>query len=169
MNMHWWNLLAGALLIFSGAVKLITGEGSHYWGAPVSPWAGLIFLPVGIVFSVLSIRALLRGEGKKPAYTEEDAARAKAKLDRMHLREHGSLPEAPTHEEAKLKTAPEPPTPEQNARISKTNAKIRQGSLLMLAGGLLFYAAGSTLALIPAVALFLVGLTRLAVGLVERS
>ena len=83
--------------------------------------------------------------------------------------EAAARPEAPTHEEAKLKTAPEPPTPEQNARIARANTRIRQGLLLMLAGGLVFYAASGALALIPAVALFLVGLTRLAVGLVERS
>ena len=95
MNMHWWSLVAGILLVFSGALTLFTGKSGHYWDVAVPVWAGSLFLPLGIVIIVMSVRALRRGEGKAPKYSDEDVTRAKAKLEQMHLREHGSLPETP--------------------------------------------------------------------------
>ncbi|MCL1939951.1 MAG: hypothetical protein FWG04_04755 [Desulfovibrionaceae bacterium] len=58
-------------------------------------WFGWIFLPCGIAITVLSIISLRRGGGKPKKYTDEDVARAKEALDRMYLREHGTLPEEP--------------------------------------------------------------------------
>ena len=99
MSIYWWSLLAGILLVLSGAMKLLTGESGLYWGVAVPAWGGFIFLPVGIIFTVMSIRALRRGEGKAPKYSDEDVTRAKAELDRLYLREHGRPPEPPKSEE----------------------------------------------------------------------
>ncbi|MCL1939890.1 MAG: hypothetical protein FWG04_04445 [Desulfovibrionaceae bacterium] len=95
-----WALALGILLIVSGVFGIITGVGGYLGGdlvpkIPVVDWAGWIFLPCGIAITVLSIIALRRGEGKPKKYTDEDVARAKEALDRMYLREHGSLPEEP--------------------------------------------------------------------------
>ena len=166
----WEALAVGLILIFSGVFKLVTNTGGDWHDVYIPVWTGWLFLPLGVIISILSIRSMRTWkEPEPPRYSDEEAAQAKAKLDRMHLREHGSLPEAPTREKVTSKTAPEPPTPEQNARIAKANTRIRQGFLLMLAGAAVFYTAGGALALIPAIVLFLVGLTRLAVGVVERA
>ena len=191
MNIHWGGVLISIVLIFGGVLNLLTGSGLGYWGAAAPPWSWLIFLPVGIVVGFWSARGLLRGEGKKPVYTDEDIARAKEKMDRLYLREHGAPPQAPENNlpdadatrtappavsasppTARPKPAPPPPgtlTPEEEARAAQARRKIRQGLLLMLAGAAVFYVAGGALLLIPAFILLLAGLTRLAVGLVERS
>ncbi|MCL1939891.1 MAG: hypothetical protein FWG04_04450 [Desulfovibrionaceae bacterium] len=96
------SLIVGILLIVTGGWNIITGEGGYRGGilvskAPVVDWYGWVFLPGGIAITVLSIISWRRGEGKrKPKkYTDEDVARAKETLDRMYLREHGTLPEEP--------------------------------------------------------------------------
>ena len=99
MNMHWWSLLAGILLVSSGALTLFTGKSGHYWDVAVPVWAGSFFLPLGIIIIAMSVRALRRGEGKKIEYSDEDVKRAKAELDRLYLCEHGSPPESPKSEE----------------------------------------------------------------------
>ena len=95
MNIHWGGVLISIVLIFGGVLNLLTGSGLKYWGAAAPAWSWLIFLPVGIIVGFWSARALLRGEGKKPVYTDEDIVRAKEKMDAMYLRDHGKAPEKP--------------------------------------------------------------------------
>ena len=97
MSIHWWGIVAGFCLLYSGTMKIITGMDGEYWGVPVPAWTGWIFLPLGVTIFSLSFRALRRGEGKNnpKAYTAEEAARAEAALDAMYLREHGAPPEKP--------------------------------------------------------------------------
>ena len=95
MSMHWGGIFAGVLLFLSGTYDLLTGEGGTYWGFPVPYWVGWMFLPTGIILFVSSFRALRRGDGKSPIYTEEDAKKAEAELDAMYLRNHGEPPEKP--------------------------------------------------------------------------
>ena len=181
MNSHWWGLLLGIVLIFCGVLNLLTGSGLKYWGAAAPPWTWLVFLPVGIVVGFWSARALLRGEGKKPVYTDEDRTRAKERLDRMYLREHGTAPGAPEPQTMEP-TAPEPAqpptakkpkpsrtlTPEEEARAAKADRKIRQGLLLMLAGAVVFHVAGDSVAWLLSPVLFMVGLCRAAVGAAQK-
>lgn len=170
----WIALAIGILVLLSGLLKLITGVGGEWHGVHIPTWTGWLFLPLGTIISILSIRSIRTWkEPEPPKYTNEEVCQVKEKLDRMYLREHGALPGAPesqtTGTPPPASITPAPPTPEQKARIARANAKIRQGFLLMLAGAAVFYAAGGVFLLIPASALFLVGLTRLAVGVVERS
>ena len=99
------SALAVALLMFaltlSAFADITDSSLARRIGRSLEPaW---VFLPVGIFFTVASIRALWRGE--KPKYTDEDAARAKKALDRMYLKEHGKLPEEDKEENDK-KEAP---------------------------------------------------------------
>lgn len=88
----WGGVLFGMLLIIDSVLDLI-GNGVVWRGVFIPPRSRWPLLPVGIVICILSIRALRRGEGKSRPYTDEDVARAKEELDRMYLKEHGSLPE----------------------------------------------------------------------------
>ena len=97
-----WALLFGILLSGMGVYSILTGDGFSRGGIfvdgpPAPGWTGWILLPAGLTICILSIRALRRGAGKtKPKqYTDEDAARAKEEMDRLYLKEHGSLPEEP--------------------------------------------------------------------------
>jgi hypothetical protein len=94
----YWGLSIGIMLIVLGVFYIINGggyAGGPFGTAPVVDFAGWVLLPCGIVITVLAIISLRRGEGKPRKYTDEDAARAKETLDRMYLREHGTLPEEP--------------------------------------------------------------------------
>ena len=186
-------LIVGVAMTLVGITGKTLGPRGDIRIMSVSDETRLLSLFVGIIMTVLSILYLRKHKFIPPAYTDDDIRQAKEKLDRMYLREHGALPGAPTPEapetpapapadapgrpaaaqaEAAARPAPAAPiplTPEQKARMAKANARIRQGLLLMLAGAAVFYAAGGAFLLIPAMALLLVGLTRLAVGVVERS
>ncbi len=92
--------LLGVVLIADGMISLITGDGRHSWGKfPVPSWSGWIFVPIGVIICIMALRAIRRGEGKPKPYTDEDAKRAEAELDRMYLRDHGEPPEKKKHEE----------------------------------------------------------------------
>ena len=178
----WIALATGIVVLLSGLLKLITNVGGDWHGVYIPVWTGWVFVPLGLLIIILSIRSLRTWkEPEPPVYTDEEIRQAKEKLDQMYLREHGEsphTPEAPAPEPAPSPTVtqptptPAPPrtlTPEEEARALNARRKIRQGLLLILAGAAIFCAASGALLLIPAIALLLVGLTRLAVGLVERS
>ena len=107
----WIPLFMGILLTIDGLHTLITGKGGEVRGFPVVDWAGWVFLPVGVIIIVLSIRSICTWkEPEPPTYTDEDIRQAKKKLEQMHLREHGGLPEAPKPEAPKLEAVkPEAP------------------------------------------------------------
>ena len=95
---YWASLILGILLMADGLKTIITGDGGSYGtilggGAPAYAETAWITFPIGTLFTVVSIRALWRGKGRPPKYTDEDVARAKETLDRMYLKEHGRLPE----------------------------------------------------------------------------
>lgn len=163
--------ITGKIFLGKGEFRIVSIEGSDRW----------ILLLAGAILIALSIHFIRKRKFAPPAFTDDDLRQNKENLDQMYLREHEEsphTPEAPAPEPAPSPTViqptptPAPPrtlTPEEEARIAKSNAKIRQGLLLILAGAAVFYVASGALLLIPAIALLLVGLTRLAVGLVERS
>lgn len=97
MNSHWMGALAGFLLLCNGVYHVWTGSGGTYWGFPISLWTEGVFALIGFFFLILSVRALLRGEGRSTpkVYTDEDARQAKAELDASYLKEHGVPPEKP--------------------------------------------------------------------------
>ena len=188
----WIALIIGIIVLFSGLLKLITDVGGEWHGVYIPVWTGWLFVSLGLLVILLSIRSVRTWkEPEPPAFTDEEVRQAREKLDRMYLREHGAPPQAPENNlpdadatrtappaasasppTARPKPAPLPPktlTPEEEARAVTAGRKIRQGLLLMLAGAAVFYVAGGALLLIPAFILLLAGLTRLAVGLVERS
>ena len=164
-------LIAGLAASFVGITgKMIDGPKGDIRFTSVSDETRWISLLVGITMTILSILYLRKHKFIPLAFTDEEARQAKEKLDRMYLREHGTLPQAP--EPPAPKPTPPPPgtlTPEEEVRAISANRKIRQGLLLTLAGAAVFHVASGALLLIPAFILLLVGLTRLAVGLVERS
>ena len=61
----------------------------------VSDEARWILAPIGGIVIALSIPLIRKQKFSIPRYTDEEAKQAKAKLEQMHLREHGSLPETP--------------------------------------------------------------------------
>lgn len=84
-------LLFGILLIISSVLGLLWfPEGSPFRDIYLPHWGDWLLLFIGILISVLSVRGILLGHG---GFTDEDVRRAKADLDRMYLKEHGSLPE----------------------------------------------------------------------------
>ena len=103
-------LLFGIMVIFAGVAGIIHGKGgpvlsgAYLLGivtatAPKVDWFGWVLLSCGIVMCILSLRTLLRGEGKPKQYTDEDFARDKEALDRMYFKEHGYWPKAWTKED----------------------------------------------------------------------
>ena len=93
MNDLWLGVVLGIILI---AGSLLTLPGDGVYRGFTFPAAGVwVLLFTGISIIILSIRGLLRGEGKPQSFTDEDARRAKEKLDRMYLLEHGTLPPPP--------------------------------------------------------------------------
>jgi hypothetical protein len=98
-----FSLFFGIMSIVAGVIGIITGKGGPVLSgaylsgivtttAPVVDWFGWVMLPVGIIISILSIRALRRGEGEPKKLTDADLARAKKELDRMYFAEHGVWP-----------------------------------------------------------------------------
>jgi len=91
-----WSLCAGIMMLICGTLSITTDKPlyrtptGHY--IALVDWIGWVLLPSGIVISIVSIRALLRGGWKPKKYNDEEVARAKEELDRMYLQEHGYLP-----------------------------------------------------------------------------
>jgi len=85
-------------LLFMGIIMIIFGvrsiiiDGGHRGKIDPVGWIGWIMLPVGIIISIMSIRALLRGPKKYIDYTDEEVARSKERLDQMYFEEHGACP-----------------------------------------------------------------------------
>ena len=114
----WLALLIGIFLVFNGLRALFTGEPGTFRDVPLADWAGLAFVPLGIIMIILSIRSIRTWkEPEPPTYTDDDIRQAKEKLEQMHLREHGGLPEAPKPEAPKLEAvkleAVKPETPDK--------------------------------------------------------
>ena len=102
---YWASILLGAFFVFFGAEQIVTGKPVYYKSTEVPAWAGFITFPFGLWVMFVSIRGLWRGRGKPPeppktaAEIDEEAARAKARLDAMYLREYGVPPETPKKDE----------------------------------------------------------------------
>ena len=118
----WWVLFTGCVITYLGICGLLSGEEFYlahavYGGVYVPMWTRWFVLPFGILFIVISIYALYRGEGKERIYTEEEAARAKAELDAMYLYEYGELPKMPekTEETEETKETKETKEAEKDA------------------------------------------------------
>ena len=107
----WEALFAGVLLLIWGVCSLVTGDGGRVHGISVVDWIGWVLVPVSLIIIVLSIRSIRTWkEPEPPTYTDDDIRQAKEKLEQMHLREHGGLPEAPKPEAPKLEAVkPEAP------------------------------------------------------------
>ena len=95
MNVLWGSLILGILHIILGLLYVESGEDRVYHGAKVYAEVGWFFICCGMIMAFISIRGLLRGEGKPKKVTDEEIRRAKEKLDRMYLLEHGTLPQPP--------------------------------------------------------------------------
>ena len=97
MNSHWMGALAGFLLLCDGAYYVWTGGEGTYWGFPISLWTEGLFVLIGFLLLILSVRAIMRGEGRPTpkVYTSEDASKAEAELDAMYQKKHGVPPEKP--------------------------------------------------------------------------
>lgn len=91
-----WPALVFGLLLVAGSIKTLP-EGSNYRGFPYPAWGVAILLLVGLCITFISLRAIIRGEGKvkKPPYTEEEIARAKAVLEKIHQNDYGVPPDYP--------------------------------------------------------------------------
>jgi hypothetical protein len=88
-----FSLFIGIVMLILGVRSIIiTGEDGDMWGNTLAGWIGGAMLPAGIIISIMSIQALLRGPRKNIDYTDEELARAKEALDRMYFEEHGSWP-----------------------------------------------------------------------------
>ena len=115
----------------------------------------------------------LRDHGALPQAPKADTPNANpAKPDPAQPTTATAQPAASQPEAAaKPKPAPAPPrtlSPEEEARAAKAGRKIRQGLLLMLAGVIVYYAAGNLFMLFLSPVLFMVGLCRAAVGAAEK-
>ena len=161
----WVALAIGIVLIFSGSFKLVTGIGGDWHDVYIPAWTGWIFVPLGLIIAILSLRSLRTWkEPEPPKYTDEEVVKARENLDRMYLREHGGPPEAPVTEEIMPKSVPGSVAP-----ASKNSPKVRQGLLLMLAGVGLYIIADSLTTLILSPVLFMVGLCRAVIGGMETK
>lgn len=90
----WISLFLSIMIIICSVLGLGFGEIS--WRDVVVPqWELWPLLFIGIIICIISIRAIQRGEGKKKEkkYTDEDAARAEAEMDKIYLKEHGAPPD----------------------------------------------------------------------------
>ena len=101
-------LCAGIVAIIVATLNIITPDDGSYINIcaisigrklPLVDWIGWLFLPIGIALCIMSIIALRRGEGKPKKYTDAEVAQAKEALDRMYLKEHGSLPKSDRKED----------------------------------------------------------------------
>ena len=95
MNKLWAGVLFGLAVSLSGMIKITTGQSGSLWGGSVPTWTGWLLLPGGLLILVLSIRGLLRSEGKPPCYTDDDVEKSKRHLEQMYIKEHGVPPEYP--------------------------------------------------------------------------
>ena len=96
----WLALFIGIFLVFDGLRALLTGEPGTFRDVPLADWAGLAFVPLGIIMIILSVRSIHTWKRPEPPqYTDDDIRQAKAKLNQMYLREHGRPPEPPKSEE----------------------------------------------------------------------
>lgn len=91
----WTCLVLSILVVGLSLYKILTNSEGWAWGIPYPAWASWIELPAGLGMGFFVIRGLLRGEGKKRKVTDEELATAKAELERLHIMEHGTLPEYP--------------------------------------------------------------------------
>ena len=92
MSALWGTLAFGVIVLATGVLHASSGEGSVFRGAMVYAWTAWVWIGGGIIITVLSIRGLLRGEGKPKKVTDNDIQHAKEALDKMYLLEHGTLP-----------------------------------------------------------------------------
>ena len=122
--------IIGILVIIHGAL-IWKAEGSVYThfgtstGVFIPAWTGWPLIFLGIVMCVICIHGLWRGKGQpepEPEKTDPDeaAARAKAELDRMYLKEYGSLPEAVEPPSSEEQTPPpSPPHPKDGLSLRR--------------------------------------------------
>ena len=121
----WACLLLGILLIADGVMNLLV-DGFYWRGAFIPSWTAWPLMFLGIVICIISIRGLWRGRGQpEPEKTDIDeaAARAKAEMDRIYLREHGKLPESTEKEHGFLSEAEKPAPVEQTPQPEPPNPK----------------------------------------------
>ena len=162
-------LLSGIIFIATGTKRVVTGIGYSWGKFPTPGWTGWGFLFIGFLICFLSIRAWRRDRGKpKPEperYTDEEAAKAKAEMDQMYLREHGVPPEEP-----QPATLPEEP---KTWSVFMGNKNIRCGFQSFLACIILFiampYITGwlGLLIIFAAAVLFFYGLIKFMQGMMD--
>ena len=78
MNNFWGYIAIGLLYGSFGLYSIVTGELLHHRDVPIPIWAGWFYFPIGCWFIFLSVRAMLRGQGKDtPEYSPEELAKAR--------------------------------------------------------------------------------------------
>ena len=90
-----WSLALGLLLTGGSIYGLLFIDDGFVWRDVYVPiWTDWLLLPLGIIISFLSIRAILRKRKEPPPVVDIDAeaAKAKAELDLMYFKEHGRMP-----------------------------------------------------------------------------
>lgn len=90
-NWPWIGFIFGVLTV--GACLYALPGGGSYRGFPYPPLGVKILFVVGLCIAILSLRALMRGEGKPRPYTEKDVEESRRQLERMYMKEHGAPPE----------------------------------------------------------------------------
>ena len=107
---RWAGLSIGIWFLLTGGHAILTGEpGITYLGffsrgdVRAHLWVSWLRVPAGVWVLYWAVRAFLRArENPEPEPTvisDEDAARLKAELDAMYVREHGTLPQPPPLDE----------------------------------------------------------------------
>ena len=92
-------LLVGIAAVLVAITGEMLGPKGDLRFTVVSDEARWILAPIGIIMIALSVPLIRKQKFPIPKYTDEEAEQAKAKLDQMYLREHGSPPEPPKSEE----------------------------------------------------------------------
>ena len=175
MNSFWGYAFVGFLLACEGLYSIVTGRVLHHRNMPIPVWAGWSFFPIGCWFVFLSVRAMLRGQGKDMSESSPEDLNKALQRDEA----------ARTAEAAEVASWIAKATPIQRiwkeyAETSKSkitfaqymkNTKVRIGLGLMNAGLLAFLGLllgfESSVLTFSAIALPIAGMLVLAVGTVE--
>ena len=90
-----WEALLAALWTLSGVLIGVSGGSFH--GFEVPNWGGWVMAATGVLVFTLCMRAIVQGKdtSKPRDYTDEDVSKGLSELERMYVKDHGTLPEYP--------------------------------------------------------------------------
>ena len=95
-NSPWFSLIAGIGMIL-GSLLTLPEDGGSFHGFPIPAVGGWILLVIGAIWCVLSVKLIRKRKRKStpPEYTNEDVTKGLSELERMYVKDHGTLPEYP--------------------------------------------------------------------------